>query len=248
MSESMSESMSNNDRTLSSPAGSLPALLRAMRLVMVKDLRIELRSRVVISQILPFGILVLLLFAFAFDPQSTTQRRVVAPGLFWATVLLAAILAVGRAASVEQDHGARDSLRLSGIDAGAVFLGKVAAVVIELLALEVVLLIGTFVLYDVRVTGMLAIVVTTLLATIGIAATGTVYGVLAGGSKVRETLVPILVLPICAPVMLGASKAFESALSGHSGQAWPWIQLLAVFAIVYVTAGFVGNAALQEEI
>ena len=217
------------------------------RLVMVKDLRIEMRSRVVAAQIFPFGILVLLLFAFAFDPAGTAQRRAIAPGLFWATVLLASILAVGRSAAVEAENGARDGMRLAGLDAGAIFLGKVAAVVIELLILEVLLLLGTFTLYDVHAHGMVPILITMVLATIGIATTGTVYGVLAAGAKARETLVPILVLPICAPVMLGATKAFESALGGRSGEAWPWIQLLAVFAVVYTTAGFVAHEALLEE-
>ena len=58
---------------------------------------------------------------------------------------------------------------------------------------------------------------------------------------------PLLVLPICAPVLLGATKAFESALNGRSGEAWPWIQLLGVFAALYLTAGFVAYGALMEE-
>lgn len=231
-------------------ASDTPSLMRIMRqarAVMLKDLRIEMRSRVVSAQILPFGILVLLLFAFAFDAEAKDARRLVAPGVFWATVLLASILAVSRSAAIESENGARDGLRLLGIDAGAVFLGKVGAVVVQLLGLELVLLLGTFTLYGVTAQGFLAIAVTALTATLGIAATGTVYGVLAAGAKARETLVPILVLPICAPVMLSATKAFESALNGRSGEAWPWIQILVVFAIVYVTAGFVANEALLEE-
>ena len=226
---------------------SIATIVREAKVVMLKDLRIELRSRVVAAQILPFGILVLLLFAFAFDSEAKEARRLVAPGVFWATVLLASILAVSRSAAVEAENGARDGLRLLGLDGGAIFLGKVAAVAVQLLGLEIVLLLGTFTLYGVTAQGFLAIAVTAVVATVGIAATGTVYGVLAAGAKVRETLVPILVLPICAPVMLSATKAFESALSGHSGEAWPWIKILAVFAIVYVTAGFVANEALLEE-
>ena len=220
---------------------------RDARLVMSKDLRIEMRSRVVTTQIVPFGILVLLLFAFAFDSTARDARRLVAPGVFWATVLLASILAVGRSASIEAENGARDGVRLLGLDGGAVFLGKVGAVVVQLLALECVLLIGTLTLYDVSAQGFFALAVTMIVATIGIAATGTVYGVLVAGATVRETLVPMLVLPICAPVMLSATKAFESALRGRSGEAWPWIQILVVFGIVYMTAGFVANEALLEE-
>ncbi len=215
-------------------------------LVAAKDLRIEFRSRVVAAQVLPFGGLVLLLFAFALDPRRG-MLPTVAPGLFWITVLLSSILAVGRSIAVETEHGARDGLRLSGLDGAAIFLGKTAAVVLELLLLECILLVGTFVLYDVEVQGLVVIVPAAVAATCGIAATGTVYGVLAAGARVRETLVPLLVLPVSAPVLLGATRSFESALQGNSGDAWPWVQLLVVFAAVYVTAGVLAFGPMLEE-
>lgn len=211
-----------------------------------KDLRIETRSRVALAQILPFGVLVLLLFAFALDPQRRLLPHV-APGLFWVAVLLAAVLAVSRAFAVETEHGARDALRLSGIDGAAVFLGKAGAIALELLVLEIVLLVGTFALYDVTLHGLVAIIPAAVAATVGIAATGTVYGILAAGLRVRETLVPLLVLPVTAPVLLGATRAFDEALSGNTGDAWPWVQLLVVFAVIYVTAGIVAFESLLEE-
>ena len=73
-------------------------------------------------------------------------------------------------------------------------------------------------------------------ATIGLAATGTVYGVLGRGLRARETLVPLLVLPAVTPVMLGGTRAFEAALDGTPGDAWPWVQLLVAFAVLVVAA------------
>src|SRR5260370_14340236 len=116
-------------------------------LVAGKAVRIEARSRVTAQQILPFGLLVLLLFAFALDPDRGVLTRV-APGLFWVTVLLGTLLAVGRAYSIEAENGARDGLRLSGLDGGAVFLGKAAAVAVELLALEALLAVRRVVLFN----------------------------------------------------------------------------------------------------
>ena len=84
-------------------------------------------------------------------------------------------------------------------------------------------------------------------ATIGLAATGTVYGVLAGGLRARETLVPLLVLPAVTPVMLGATRAFQAALDGSPGDAWPWVQLLMAFAGLVAAAGTVAFGPLLEE-
>src|SRR6202165_5705993 len=111
-------------------------LLHELWIVTAKDLRIEARSRVTIGQVLPFGVIVLLLFAFALDPDRGLLPRV-APGLFWITVLLSALLAISRAFAIEAENGALDGLRMAGLDGAAVFLGKTAAIAVQLVALEI---------------------------------------------------------------------------------------------------------------
>jgi heme exporter protein B len=219
---------------------------REAGLVLGKDLRIESRSRVALTQILPFGLIVILLFAFALDPDRGFLARV-APGLFWIAVLLASLLAIGRAFATEEQHNARDGLRLAGLDGAAIFLGKAGAIALELLALEVVLGAGVVLLYDVSVHGLGVLVLTALAATIGLASTGTLYGVLAAGLRLRETLLPLLLLPVLAPVMLGATRAFEDGLEGVPGDAWPWVALLGIFAVLYTAIGVLAFGPLWEE-
>jgi heme exporter protein B len=215
-------------------------------LVAGKDLRLEVRSRVGIGQVLPFAVLVLVLFGFALDPD----RRVLdqaTPGLFWVTVLFAAVLAVGRSVAVESADGVRDALRLSALRPAGVFLGKTVAVAAQLLALEIVLGVGVVVLYGADPAGWLLLVGTALPATAGIAAAGTLYGVLAVGLRVRETLLPLLLLPVLAPVLLAATRAFEAALAGSPADGWPWAGLLAVFAVAYLACGAGVYGILLEE-
>ena len=221
-------------------------LWREVRLVAGKDLRIEARTRVTAQQIVPFGLIVLLLFAFALDPDRGILRRV-APGLFWVTVLLAALLAVSRSFSIEADNGARDGLRLSGLDGPALFLGKAAAIAVQLLALEVVLAATVVLVYGIELNTLVPLVLATLAATVGVAATGTLYGVLAAGVRVRETLVPVLLLPVVAPVLLGATRAWEAAIDGIPSDAWPWVALLAVFALLFTAIGMLAFGPLLEE-
>jgi heme exporter protein B len=221
-------------------------LVRGALLVAGKDLRIESRSRVALQQIVPFGAIVVVIFAFALDSDTTLLPRA-APGLFWAAVLLATLLAVGRSFAVEEANRARDGLRLSALDGGSVFLGKAAAIAIELFVLEIVVGIAVVVLYDVTVHEVLVLACTAVAATIGLAATGTVYGVLAGGLRARETLVPLLVLPAVTPVMLGATRAFQAALDQAPNDAWPWVQLLCAFAVLIVAAGIAAFGPLLEE-
>ncbi|MBA2326323.1 MAG: heme exporter protein CcmB [Actinobacteria bacterium] len=221
-------------------------LWQEARLVAAKDLRIEARSRVTLYQVLPFGAIVLLLFAFALDPDRGVLARV-APGLFWVAVLLAALLAVSRSFAIETANSARDGLRLSGLDGSAIFLGKAGAVALELLALEVVLGTGVALLYDVDFHSPGLLVLAALAATAAVAATGTLYGVLAAGLRVRETLVPVLLLPVVAPVMLGATRACEAAVAGVPSDGWPWVALLALVAALYTGVGMLAFGTLLEE-
>jgi len=222
-------------------------VVRGALLVAAKDLRIERRSRVALQQILPFGGIVVMLFAFALDSDRTLLPRA-APGLFWAAVLLATLLAVGRSFAVEEANRARDGLRLSGLDGGSIFLGKAAAVAAELLLLEAVLAVAVVALYDVTPRGFVLIICATVASTVGLADTSTVYGVLSAGLRARETLVPLLVLPAVIPVMLGGTRAFQAALDGAPSDGWPWVQLLVAFAVLVVAAGLVAFGPLLEEV
>ena len=221
-------------------------MFRDAALVAGKDLRVELRSRVTTNQVLPFALLVLVLFAFALDPDRGILTRATA-GLYWVAVLLAALLAVQRAYALEAGDGTRDGLRLSGLDPAGVFLGKAGGVALQLLALELVLGLGVVVLYGADLREPVLLVLTCLVATAGLSAAGAVYGVLAAGLRVRETLLPLLLLPVVAPVLIGATQASEAALGGVTSDGWPWLGLLAIFALVYLACGILAFGPLLEE-
>lgn len=215
-------------------------------LLAVKDLRIELRSRVALNQVVPFALLVLVLFAFALDPDRGLLEKAT-PGLYWTAVLFSALLALGRSFAVESGEGVRDALRLSGVAPVSIWLGKVVSIAIQLLVLEVLLGIGIVVLYGADATGWPLLLMTVAVATVAIATAGTLYGVVAAGLRVRETLLPLLVLPVLAPVLIGSTRAFEAALGGTPSEGWPWVGLMSVFAAVYVVAGALGFGSLMEE-
>jgi heme exporter protein B len=214
-------------------------------LVAGKDLRIEARSRVALWQLLPFSVLALVLFAFALGPGPAVLKDA-APGLFWLAVLFSTVLATQRSFAIESGEGTRDGLRLSGIDPAGVFLGKAAAVAVQLAVLQVVLWVGITVLFGVRVHVVWLAVTASVLATIGLAAAGVLYGALSAGLRVRETLLPLLVLPIVAPVLLAGSRAWSGALTGSVSTGLPWLRILVPFAAVYLVVGIVLYGPLQE--
>jgi heme exporter protein B len=222
---------------------------RVARLIAAKDLRIERRSRVLLNQVLPFAGVTMVMFAFALDASNVLER--VAPGLVWLATLFSLLVLVQRSFAVEGEDGALDTLRVAGVDPVAIYWGKSLALAAQLAVLEVVL-IGTAVLLygaDVPLGGVVLLVTTLVTATCGLACVGTLYGGLTAGLSGRETLLPLLVFPVVAPVLIGATRAVESAL-GTGGVAlaegWPWIGLLAVFAVAFGVGGALAFGPLLE--
>jgi len=223
---------------------------RIARLVAAKDLRVEWRSRVVVNQVLPFAALVMVMFAFALDNDQVLTR--VAPGLVWLATMFSLLVIVQRAFAVETADGALDALQVAGVRPGGIFLGKAMALAAQLAVLELVLLGAAVVLYKAEVvaSGIVLLVTTYVAATTGLAFVGTLYGGLAAGAKGRETLLPLLMLPVVAPVLIGATRATEAALGTESAtpsDGWPWIGLLTLFAVVFGVGGALAFGSLIDE-
>ena len=224
--------------------------LSVARAIARRDLLVEWRSRVVTNQVIPFAVLVMVMFAFALDSDAVLER--VAPGLVWLATIFSVLFLTARSFAVETADGALDAMRSAGVNPVAIFLGKSVAVAVQLLVLDVVLVVAAVVLYraDVSLGGGVLLVTTILVATTGLASVATLYGGLAAGTKGRETLLPLLLLPVVAPVLIGATRATESAFGTNGievSEGWPWLGLLAVFAVLFSVVGAVAFGPLVDE-
>ncbi len=215
-------------------------------LVTNKDLRIEWRSRVTLSQVVPFALTVLVLFGFALDANRGVLTAATS-GLFWLTVLFVTVVAVQRSTAIETSDGARRALLLSGIEPSAVFAGKALAIAVQILGVEVLMVGGVLVFYGATVESLPLLLATCAVATLGIAASGTLLGALVAGVKARETVLPILLLPVLAPVLIAASRAFDDALGVLAVDGWAWLGLLAGFGVVNALLGTLAYGPLLEE-
>jgi heme exporter protein B len=225
---------------------------RIARLVAAKDLRVEWRSRVLINQVLPFAALVMVMFAFALASDSDAVLTRVAPGLVWLATMFSLLVVVQRSFAVETADGALDALQVAGVRASGIFLGKSLALAAQLAVLELVLMGMAVVLYrtEFHSGGLVLLLATYLAATTGLAFVGTLYGGLAAGAKGRETLLPLLMLPVVAPVLIGATRATEAALGTEGAtpsDGWPWIGLLALFAALFGVGGTMAFGSLIDE-
>lgn len=223
--------------------------LESARLVAGRDLLVEWRSRVALNQVLPFAAVVMIMFGFAIDDTSLMRR--ISPGLIVLATTFSLLLLVQRSFTVEREDGALDALRIAGVRPSALFWGKAAALAAELAVLEAVLFGLAVLLYNTEIqpAGVILLLLTWVTATVALATVGTLYGGLAAGARGRETLLPLLLLPVVAPVLIGATRAVEAALGVKEAvtDGWPWTGLVAVFAAVFGAGGTLAFGPLIED-
>ncbi len=221
-------------------------MLAEVLLIAGKDLRIERRSKIALNQVAPFAILIVVLFGFALNADRPALANFT-PGLYWMAVLLAAVLAVHRSVAVEAGEGASEGLLLTGLRPASIYLGKAAALISEILLVAVVLLGAVVIFYEPQLVDGVLLVTSMVGAVLGVGAAGTLYGALLGSQRARETVLPILLLPVLAPVLIAATRAFGDAMGSVATDGWAWTSLLYSFAALYIALGVATHGALLEE-
>ena len=213
-----------------------------------KDAMAELRGRHATVTTLFFSAVVLLLFGFALGPDSG-RLAAAAPGLLWLAVVFAGILAVNRLHLLETDDGALEQLALYPVARRAIYAGKALGGFGVMLVLGLVVLGAVGVLFAVDIaSAWLPLLVTVVLGAAGIAAVGTFYAGVTVRLRAREVMLPLLMLPVLAPLLLAAVKATTAALAGDPfGELAAWLQLLVAFDVIMVVAGAATYGYLLED-
>ena len=211
-----------------------------------KDALTELRTKEVVFTVLVFAILVIVIFNFAFG---TTAEAValVGPGILWVTFAFSGVLSLNRAFISEREAGCLEALMAAPMSREAVYVGKMLGSLISMLVVEIVALPVFAVFFNLNVFS-LPLVVTTLLATIGFVAVGTLFSALAVNTRAREMVLPILFLPIVVPVIISAVKASGIALTGGSwGDVFQWLQIILAFDAIFLVVAYLVFGYVIEE-
>jgi heme exporter protein B len=208
---------------------------------LLKDLRIEWRSRDSINGMLFFVLLVVVVFSIAFDPAGyPTVTRQISGGILWVGLLFASMTALDQSWTREQRNQVLEAQRMAPSPASALFIGKVLANMIFVLAVEAVLAPIFVVFFNLHVLGnawLLAIILP--LGTWALVVNGTFFAAFGLRARNRELLLPLIFLPLSIPAILMMVQATTGVLTAELDpiQIRTWITQLAGFDIIYTTAG-----------
>lgn len=230
-------------------AGPRPRFLEQLVVLVVKDLRSELRTREVLATTLVFPLVLLLVFRFAFEAGDVAGLRAAAPGVIWASALLSSILSLTRSFAAEREDERILGLLLAPVDRGTIYLAKLAANLVVLFLVETITLAAFGLFFAVDLAGALpALAPVIALGTVGISAVGTLFSAMAVSTRARESLLPLLLFPALTPILLAVLEYTRVGLAASGGGVEaPWMATLAAFDVVFVTAGWLLFEHVVEE-
>lgn len=223
------------------------ALLSTTSILLGKELRTELRSRELVTTTIVFILLVVVLFSFTFDPTSSESRRF-GPGLLWLAFLFAASLMLQPCFLREQVNDTLSALRMAAEDPFAIFLAKLAANTLFLLLTELLLLPIFAVLYNLPVLRVWpSLVLVFFTGSLGVCVAGTAMAAISAQARMRELLLPLLLLPLLTPVLIGSTEATAALLAEEPALRLDWLGILGAFDVIFLTTLWLFGQYLLEE-
>ncbi|MCE2456939.1 MAG: heme exporter protein CcmB [Dehalococcoidia bacterium] len=212
--------------------------------ILAKDLLLELRTKDILVTTLVFGLLVIVVFNFALDP-TPAMIATVAPGILWVSFTFGGVLGLNRSFSIESSHGNLQGLMLAPVGRDAIYFGKFLSNFLFMVGVEVVIFPLFLVLFNLPLT-VYSVIPVLILATIAIAAVGTVFSAMAVNTRSREVMLPLLFFPVVVPVIIAAAEAtgilLRDAVSTDGASTFrligpgvsTWIPMLVVFDAVFL--------------
>jgi heme exporter protein B len=214
--------------------------LRQVGTIVWKDLLLELRTRERIAAMGAFAVLAGVLFNFSTD-TSLVRPQDIAAGLIWMTLVFDGLLGVGRTFHLESEDGALQGVLMSPAPKDAIFLGKTISN-FALLYVVALLVLGVFMLFfGLRIgSSPLALLLALALGSLGFVALGTLFAAVSSGTRLGETVLPILVFPLLVPMVVYGAGATGRLLAGRPvAEVAGNLRMLGAFALVALGAGAV---------
>ncbi|TFH19923.1 MAG: hypothetical protein E4H03_13075 [Myxococcales bacterium] len=210
-----------------------------MLAVIWKDILLESRSRETISALFVLGLVILLIFNFAIDVEPANVTRL-APGMLWIAIVFSAMLGLGRVFAIERENGCMTALVLAPVDRGSLYLAKLLVNVVLLLVFEALLLPVFALMFGLDLSAYIVNLIIVLGAgSLGLAAAGTLFALAALGTRARELMLPLIVLPLQIPLLIAAVKATGIVMrNGSLAELGGWGAILLAFDVMFVTVGW----------
>ena len=208
--------------------------------ILLKELRIEWRTKEIVVTAGIFGLLIVILTSLAFFLDEATARRI-APGVLWVSASFAGVLAMGRSWAREREADAIRGLLLAPIPRASIYLGKMLGTLTLVFLIDLSLWPVVAVLFQQPIfEHLLSISAILLLGTLGYVAMGTLFAAMSVRTRARDLMLSVVLFPLSSPGLICGVVATREVLGGAPfDEILDWLRILGAFDLIAITCGLV---------
>ncbi len=219
------------------------SLTRQIGTILWKDTTLEWRTKARLVPTAFFVLLMLLVFNFSFELGGAALTEI-GPGVLWGAFIFASLFGLNQTFASERDNHCLDALLLSSGSPSALYLAKMLGNVLFLLVVEMISMPAFALFFNLSLSPPLILLLPVLvLGSAGLAAVGTLFAAMAQQTRLREFILPMLILPVIVPLVISCVEATTAALeqvrlglqAGLRAEWWRHLQILAVYTLVFTT-------------
>ncbi|WP_408955602.1 heme exporter protein CcmB [Natroniella sp. ANB-PHB2] len=222
--------------------------LQQIKTVVWKDLKVELRTKDMLASMIVFALLVIVIFAFVFDPAGTELEGVF-PGVMWVIFIFSGLLCLNRSFMIEKYNNSIFGLILCPVDKSVIYFGKLIANLTLMFIIEAVALFFLMILFGYSIAGPLwQLVIVIFLGTFGFVAIGTFLAALTSNIDGSEVLLPVILLPMIVPLIIGVVELTAGVVEEGAGitEVVSWLNLIIVYDLIFTVVPFMLFDFLME--
>lgn len=210
--------------------------------LLAKDLRIELRTKEMMTSMGLYALLVLTIYGAALSQTADGFDVLqVSPALIWALLVFTSLLGLNRLFLREQTTGCLQALLLAPIERSAIFFSKMVSHIIFLVIIEAITTLLFFLLFLGKLAWsahLLLIVCPLMVGAVGMAGLGTLLATVSMHARSRDVLLAILFVPLIFPLLYTQVSAVGILLWGWEIQPiifWRSLGLGITYDVIMVT-------------
>lgn len=214
--------------------------LRGVGAILWKDLLTEMRTRETLTATILFGVLVVLIFHFAFPADAGFTAVQLAPGCLWVAFAFSGVLSLNRLFVQEKEGQRMHGMLIAPVSRPAIYVAKAVAALVILIVTEAVIFPVFLVFFGLRLGGALPyLLLVFALGTVGFVAVGTLFSAVSANTRMRDVMLPVLLLPVSFPLLTVSVEATTIAFQDGRPDFWRLMGMLVAYDAIFVAVSYV---------
>lgn len=222
--------------------------MKEIIILIKKDLKIHFRTQEMLFLMIFLGLILVLIFSFAFGPQFNNSEEIAASSI-WVALSFVSIINLNNSFQIEKDGKSFKALILTGVDAGNIFLSKFITSIIMLFMAALIIIPATLIFFNLlNIRLFSSLLLLFFLGASGFGVVGIILAAMTSSSNMNENLLTVILFPLVVPVIISVVKATKILFEdGNLINTQNWLKFLSLYDLAFLSLSYILFNLIIEE-